>query len=251
LSQFEDQASRSWYLDPLVARQKREAHLELVTKWATKPAGRLVKTDLFEEANGADQLLFDLRHGCDLAIGFDSDLKIVERASLRSPDGQGICFLGGDARALPLQTGCIDLVMSSSTLDHFQEKRDFAVALRELARVLRPGGVLILTLDNPLNPLYWPLRWLSFAGPFRLGYTPFPGALRKQLDLAGLEVIGSASLIHNPRVVSTLLFLAIRRILGTRGDTVIRGLLRCFALLDALPTRRFTCCFYGVGARKR
>jgi SAM-dependent methyltransferase len=235
----------------LVARQKREAHLELVAKWADKPAGRLLKTDLFEEANGPDQLLFDLRHGCDLAIGFDSDLKIVERASLRSPDGQGICFLAGDARALPLKTGCIDVVVSSSTLDHFEEKNDFTVALRELARVLRPGGVLILTLDNPLNPLYWPLRWLSFAGPFRLGYTPFPGALRKQLYLAGLEVIGSASLLHNPRMVSTLLFLTIRRILGRRGDAVIRASLRCFALLGGLPTRRFTCCFYGVGARKR
>ncbi len=225
--------------------------MELVAKWADKSAGRLVKTDLFEEANGADQLLFDLGRDCDLAIGFDSDLKIVALASLRSPDSQGICFLGGDARALPLQTGCIDVVVSSSTLDHFQEKRDFAVALRELARILRPGGVLILTLDNPLNPLYWPLRWLSFAGPFRLGYTPSPGALRKQLDLAGLEVIGSASLLHNPRVLSTLLFLAVRRILGPRGDAVIRGLLRCFALLGGLPTQRFTCCFYGVGARKR
>lgn len=251
MSPIEDQGPRSWYLDPLVARQKREAHLELVAKWADKPAGRLMKTDLFEEANGGDQLLFDLGRGCDLALGFDSDLKIVARASLRSPGGLGICFLGGDARALPLRTGCIDVVVSSSTLDHFRKKSDFAVALQELARVLRPGGVLILTLDNPLNPLYWPLRWLSFAGPFRLGYTPTPGALRKQLDLAGLEAIGSASVLHNPRVVSTLLFLAVRRVLGRRGDAVIRGLLRCFALLGALPTRRFTCCFYAVGARKR
>ncbi|HUJ50286.1 MAG TPA: class I SAM-dependent methyltransferase [Bryobacteraceae bacterium] len=233
-----------------MARQKRQAHLELVARWANKPAGRLVKTDLFEEANGADQLLFDLRHNCDLAIGFDSDLKIVKRALLRSPDCQGIRFLGGDARALPLRSGCIDVVVSSSTLDHFQKKSDFGVALQELARVLRPGGVLILTLDNPLNPLYWPLRCLSFAGPFRLGYTPFPSELRRQLGAARLEVIGSASLIHNPRVISTLLFLAIRRVLGRRADPVIQGLLRCFAALGSLPTRRFTGCFYAVAARR-
>lgn len=234
----------------MAARQKREAHLELVARWAGKGIGRLLKTDLFEEANGADQLLFDLRRDCDLAIGFDSDLRVVERARLRCPDGQRICFLGSDARALPLETGCIDVVVSSSTLDHFQEKSDFAVALKELARVLCTGGVLILTLDNPLNPLYWPLRWLSFAGPFRLGYTPFPSELRKQLDAARLEVIGSESLIHNPRVISTLLFLAVRRVLGQRADPVIQGLLRCFAVLGRLPTRQFTGCFCAVAVRR-
>lgn len=247
---MENRRSRSWYLDPLVARQKQQVHLELVARWAGKNAGRLLKTDLFEEANGADQLLFDLCGDCGMAIGFDHDLEVVARAGLRRPDGAAIGLLASDARSIPFKTGCIDVVVSNSTLDHFQEKSDLAVALKELARILRPGGVLILTLDNPLNPLYWPLRWLSAAGPFRLGYTPLPSELRKQLDAAHLEVVGSASLIHNPRGISTLLFLAIRRVLGQWADPVIRGLLRCFAALGSLPTRRFTCCFCAVAARR-
>ena len=251
MSQHEPRASRSWYLDPLVARQKREAHLDLVARWSGARPGRLLKTDLFEEANGDDQLLFHLCSACDRAIGLDRDLEIVERASLRCPRNHGIHLLAGDARAIALQGGCIDVVVSSSTLDHFQEPGDFALALQELARILRPGGVLIITLDNPLNPLYWPLRWLSFAGPFRLGYTPFPRALRRELDAAGLEVIGSASLIHNPRVASTLLFLALRRVLGKRADGLILGILRCCAFLGRLPTRKFTCCFCATVARKR
>ena len=237
-------------MDPLAARQKQRVHLELVARWAGNRAGRLLKTDLFEEANGADQLLFDLRGDYGRLLGFDHNLEVVGKARVRCPEDCAIGLVACDARSIPFQTGCIDVVLSNSTLDHFHQKTDFAAALRELARILRPGGVLILTLDNPLNPLYWPLRWLSPAGPFRLGYTPLPSELRRQLDAARLEVVDSASLIHNPRVISTLLFLAIRRVLGQRADPVIRAMLHCFAALGRLPTRRFTCCFYAVAARR-
>jgi len=246
----ENERSRSWYLDPLAARQKQQVHLELVARWAGKSAGRFLKTDVFEEANGADQLLFDLCGDYGIALGFDHDLEIVAQARRRCPEGCAIGLLASDARSIPFKNRCIDVVVSNSTLDHFQQKSDFAEALRELARILRPGGILILTLDNPLNPLYWPLRWLSSAGPFRLGYTPLPSELRRQLDAVRLEVVASASLIHNPRIISTLLFLGIRRVLGPRADPVIRGLLHCFAALGSLPTRRFTCCFYAVAARR-
>lgn len=247
---MEDRPSRSWYLDPIVARQKQQAHLELVARWTTKTAGRLLKTDLFEEANGADQLLFDLRDRCGITLGLDHDSGIVAQARRRCPPGPAIGFLVADVRSIPFKADSFDVVVSSSTLDHFRKKRDFDAALQELGRVLHPGGTLILTLDNPLNPLYWPLRWLSVAGPFRLGYTPLPGSLRKQLAWMGFEVIGSATLLHNPRLVSTLIFLAVRSVMGGKGDAVIRALLNFFALFERLPTRRFTCCFYGVMARK-
>ena len=247
----ENPASRSWYLDPLVAQQKQQVHLELVARWAPQKPGRLLKTDLFEEANGDDQLLFELCRECGTAIGFDRDLEVVAWARKRCPEGLAVGILAGDARSIPLKTGSIDVVVSNSTLDHFQDKNDLAVAFQELARVLRPGGIFILTLDNPLNPLYWPLRWFSGAGPFRLGYTPFPGELRKQLDLASLDVIESANLLHNPRFISTLLFLVIRLLSGRRGDGLIRSCLRFFARFERLPTRRFTSCFCAVAARKR
>jgi SAM-dependent methyltransferase len=247
---LKDRPSRSWYLDPIVARQKQQAHLELVARWSTKTAGRLLKTDLFEEANGADQLLFDLRDPRGITLGLDHDSGIVAQARGRCPPGPEIGFLVADVRSIPFKTDSFDIVISSSTLDHFTNKRDFDSALQEIGRVLHPGGTLILTLDNPLNPLYWPLRWLSFAGPFRLGYTPLPGSLRKRLSWMGFEVIGSATLLHNPRVVSTLIFLAVRRVMGRKGDAVIRALLNFFALFERLPTRRFTCCFNGVMARK-
>jgi len=48
-------------------------------------------------------------------------------------------FVAGDAEALPLREGCVDLLFSSLAL---QWCGDFAGVLGEARRVLRPGGVL-------------------------------------------------------------------------------------------------------------
>ena len=50
-------ADESWYLDPLVARQKRDKHLALLQAWWNGGSAMVLKTDLFEEANGYDELL--------------------------------------------------------------------------------------------------------------------------------------------------------------------------------------------------
>lgn len=45
----------------------------------------------------------------------------------------------GDALRLPFRDGCFDLVLSQAVLEHVT---DPALAVREMSRVLRPGGVL-------------------------------------------------------------------------------------------------------------
>jgi SAM-dependent methyltransferase len=159
-------------------------------------------------------------------------------------------FLAADARGLPLRTASLDLVLSTSTLDHFDSRREFVAAISEIARVLRPGGRLVLTIDNPSNPLYWPLRWLGRTRwvPFPFGYSPSGPRLREMLADAGLEVIACETLIHNPRIVSTVLFLALRRLLHSRADRAIRGLLAAFEVLERLPTRGLTACFLATCA---
>jgi hypothetical protein len=57
-------------------------------------------------------------------------------------------------------------------------------------------------------------------------------------------------LIHNPRLVSTALFMALRRTLGRRADGPIRFLLGSFERLGRLPTREYTACFVAVCGRK-
>ncbi len=53
--------------------------------------------------------------------------------------------LKGDLRALPLRSETLDLIVMSHVAEHLTEPR---AAFRELARVLRPGGRLLLLTPN-------------------------------------------------------------------------------------------------------
>ncbi len=214
-------------------------------------AERILKTDLFEEAFGEDSLLESLSAGAGLAGGLDAAFSTAKNAALRH--GRKIRPIVSDVRHLGLRDRSVDLVLSTSTLDHFDGREDFLLALAELARVLKPGGMLFVTLDNPWNPLYHPLRWLSSwgIGPFTLGYTVSATQLERDLAAIGMMPEEREWLLHNPQGVSTLIFLGVRKILQRRkADAMIRLLLNMFEWLQRLPTKRITACFVAVAARK-
>ncbi len=243
---------KSWYLDPLVAAQKREVHQRLVRRWLNGAAPHSVlKTDVFEEAFGRDQLLFDLFPKAGLVVGMDIDPTHAAAAQHNAPP-RPFAFLVTDVRRTAFRPSSFDVILSNSTLDHFDTAAELRSALDELARLLRPGGTLIVTLDNPRNPFYRILRWLSrrrFA-PFSLGCTASRRQLNAWLEASGLIVTTNDWLIHNPRLLSTALFLALRRTLGRSADPLIRALLGLFSLLGRLPTRSLTACFVAACAHK-
>ena len=255
-TQYWERVSRkpepSWYLDPVTAVQKREAHLRLIREWSRGvSADRILKTDLFEEAFGEDSLLDSLFPGAELRCGMDASFGTASGAFRRYP--QKIRAFTCDVRNLAARDGVFDVIISNSTLDHFMERASFLRALSELSRTLKPGGVLIITLDNPWNPLYPPLRWLSRLrnAPFRLGYTESAPRLKKDLASLGLIPEKTEWLLHNPRGLSTLLILGLRKLLPRKtADIGIRLLLNTCAQLNKLPTRKLTACFVAVSARK-
>jgi len=248
----------NWYLDPLVAAQKRDVHLQWMAR--NVPAGwqiqTLLKTDLFEEAYGQDELLFSLPFDTAVKIGIDIDGATVARAAGRgratSCDLLQADLLQADVRRLPFEDASVDVVLSNSTLDHFSSQREIEESLGELARVLKPGGRLLVTLDNPRNPLFLAFRaaagWMGLS--FSLGKTLPLAKLLRILEGVGLEIESTDCLIHNPRFISTLIFFALRRILGPRADGVIGRLLSMFSQLSRLPTRGFTGAFVAACARK-
>ena len=239
-------------MDALVARQKRDTHLRLARRWMPRPAPQSVlKTDLFEEAFGEDHILFDLAPGATLRVGMDIAAGTIAAARRRGPP-EGFSSLAADARALGLRTGSFEFVFSNSTLDHFATRAELQTAVGELARIVRPGGALVITLDNPWNPFYYLLRWAARLrhAPFVLGCTASRRQLNAWLEGIGMEVVDNDWLIHNPRLLSTLLFLGLRKVMGRAADGPIRVLLRMFELLGRLPTAPFTACFLAVCARK-
>jgi len=201
-------------------------------------AGRLLKTDTFDEALTAGLYpLLSARAGT--VVGMDLSASTVRAARTRHARLCGAC---ADVRALPFASGSFDGVVSNSTLDHFTAKADIAVSLAELHRVLRPGGRLLLTLDNLANPVVrlrnlMPYRFLHFLGlvPYFVGVTCGPQELERLVRQAGFEVLEIDAILHCPRV----LVVAAARLLERRGSTELeRSFLSVLMRMERLAGRR-------------
>jgi SAM-dependent methyltransferase len=72
------------------------------------------------------------------AIGIDPTVSLLEEARRRDPDGD---YVIGRAECLDFEDGRFDLVVSYLTLVDIP---DFRSAIAEMARVLRPGGSLLI-----------------------------------------------------------------------------------------------------------
>lgn len=195
---------REFHLDPALGRIKREAYLALLNRWAlSQRRGRVLKTDLFEEAFGTDALLPDLAAEAREVVGIDLAPRTADHAWQRHGAAQA-AFLGADVRRLPFRDESFDLILSPSTLDHFPDPTDLGRSLRELCRVLKPEGRLVITLDNRQNIFYPLLRLADRLGriPFYLGSFYTIGEMARELENAGFHVVGRTAIVHNPRLLA-------------------------------------------------
>jgi SAM-dependent methyltransferase len=216
----------------------------LLRRWLPDVNGhRVLKTDLFDEAVGRG-LYPTLRSLGAAVAGVDLSPAAVAAARERYPELEGVT---ADVLDLPFPAASFDVVVSNSTLDHFSSVDQIYAALRELHRVLRPRGVLVVTLDNPRHPLValrniLPLALLRRLGlvPYQVGTTCDHKTLSRLLRKAGFEVTHSDAIMHVPRVAA-----------GVLGSISARLSLRPLLALEALsqlPTRRVTGQFIAARA---
>jgi SAM-dependent methyltransferase len=214
---------------------------------------RLLKTDLFDEA--VSEGLYPLLVECaDQLVGVDISPQIVEAARLRFPDMQ---LRAADVRALSFEDASFDAIVSLSTLDHFDSKQDIQKALIELSRVLRPGGQLLLTLDNLSHPAVWlrsilPQRLLLGLRlvPYRVGVTCSPRQLEKYCQQAGLEVTTTTAVLHCPRALAVAAARILERRASPRTQSRYLDVLTYFERLECWPTRFLTGHFTAINACK-
>lgn len=192
------------YLDPFLAEMKRQAHLTLIERWGGMPSqGKVLKTDLFEEATGPSAFLTDLTYNAKV-IGIDISTEVASQAQRRDANRQAH-YVVADVRHLPFTDNAFNLIVSPSTLDHFAQASDLDRSLCELARVMEPAGRLIVTLDNREN-IFDPLLHLATRlrkTPYFIGRSYTIGELRAALQAAGLNVRETTAILHNPRLVAT------------------------------------------------
>src|SRR3954471_1216470 len=124
-----------------------ELELELVRKYG---AGG----DIFEAGCGTGLLLREAATFARSAVGLD-----LSRGMLGAARARGLRVVQGSLTDVPLPDESVDLVYSMKVLPHVPPIRE---AVAELARLVRPGGHLLLEFYNP-----WSLRYLAkrLGGP--------------------------------------------------------------------------------------
>jgi ubiquinone/menaquinone biosynthesis C-methylase UbiE len=86
-------------------------------------------------------------------------VRVATEASLADGDGDGrVRFIQGTAEQLPLPNASVDLVISTTSFDHWADQ---GTGLAECARVLVPGGHLVL------SDLFSVWLWPTLAGSRR------------------------------------------------------------------------------------
>lgn len=90
--------------------------------------------------------------GAKEVYGADLDQETIRRAAAKYP---GVKFVVADATKTPFENNFFDAVFSFETWHHLDKYEDF---IPEMRRVLKPGGLLLLSVPNEkviyLNPLH-------------------------------------------------------------------------------------------------
>lgn len=95
---------------------------------------------------GAGRLMNTRAFGKDFQEVYALDVNCANR-SCQEPN---IHFILGDAQALPLKPGTVDLVSMLSVIEHLPSPQK---SLSEVMALLRPGGELVIQAPNPLFPV--------------------------------------------------------------------------------------------------
>lgn len=94
-------------------------------------------------------------------LGIDAAPKMIEVARSAASDDR-LNFVPGTAERLLADEGAYELVVSTTSFDHWTDQ---AAGIRECARVMAPGGKLVLT--DQFSKLLWPTMLGSRRGKAR------------------------------------------------------------------------------------
>jgi SAM-dependent methyltransferase len=162
-----------------VWRAGQQRRLEMIVR----AAGERLKGYILEDGCGVGMYVQHLSPFGGTVIGLEYDFERAAEARTNSPH---IINAAGESLPLPsgtlrhAQGGAFDLILSHEVLEHVRDDR---TALREMIRVVKPGGRIVLFVPNRGYPfethgIYW-------KGKYRFGNKLFvnylPRALRDKL----------------------------------------------------------------------
>lgn len=154
-------------LQPTADREKLDAGLELARRDVTR---------VLDVAGGSGQGVRAL-DGIE-GVVVDAAPGMVRRAARR-----GLAAVRGDGACLPVRDGSVDAVLVLDALHHVGDQSGL---LDEAARVLRPGGVLLVLEFDPTTVLGRATAAAEHLVGFRSRFLA-PGDLEAMVRAAGLD----------------------------------------------------------------
>ena len=114
---------------------------EAILYWLANHVGSVIATDVYEEGRW---------ESCG---GKEGDARVIMRPQDYAPfpyREDRLVFLKMDGRHLGLRSGTFDIAYSLSSIEHFGGLTGAQAAVDEMARVLKPGGILVLATEYML-----------------------------------------------------------------------------------------------------
>lgn len=147
---------------------------------------------------GTGQLLRRMVEQCPDAelVGVDAAPGMVKQAQAARPDGKHMDFVNGSVEKLPFPDAHFDLVLTTLSFHHWSDQQK---GLHEIRRVLRGGGLFVLT---DILTARW-LRWILARRPSE-GRFNSPVVLDRMLEDQNLRTIRRASVPWRPQIKITL-----------------------------------------------
>lgn len=147
-----------------VWRAGQERRLQMIQRAAD---GRL-KGTILENGCGVGMYVEKLSAFGGTVTGLEFDFERAREAGVRSPH-----ILNGAGEALPLPAAAFDLILSHEVIEHVQDDRE---AVREMVRVLKPGGRAVIFCPNRGYPfethgIYWRGKYY-FGNKLFVNYLP-------------------------------------------------------------------------------
>ena len=181
----------------------RRSEIRVIKRFFNNTSGKkILKLDLWNEINNTQILIWLAEQGGEV-YGLDISPYLVNQtqklfAELRMKGKFIVC----DMREIAFKDNFFDYVYTMGTIEHVS---DYDRALKEIYRVLKPGGKAIIGVPNKFDPFLRPfLVWFLT----KLGKYPYApeksftfGELEREIKKVGFKIEARTGLLFMPGVL--------------------------------------------------
>jgi ubiquinone/menaquinone biosynthesis C-methylase UbiE len=151
--------------------------------------------------------------GCKV-VAVEIDWESVKLAKEVSQPSKGLFYVTADGTKIPFKNAIFDMAICSEVLEHIKDDK---AVISEIKRVLRPGGIAIITVPT-YGPGFWSnklfrlfgMKFLEYYGHIRPGYKE--RQLKQMLEKADFKVQSVRYLTHFFSIIIHLTIFIIRNL---------------------------------------